>query len=83
MALTVDSAGNMIVVGNTNSDAFPATAGVFQPKRSRGVCFTPDKNPQPYPCPDGFIAKFDSSGNLAWASYLGGLGPDVAYGVAT
>src|SRR6266852_2374802 len=81
--LTVDSAGSLILVVTTNSDAFPATSGVFQPKRSPGVCFTPDKNPQPYSCPDAFIAKSDSSGNLAWASYLGGLGIDLAYGVAS
>jgi uncharacterized protein (TIGR03437 family) len=83
LGMTIDSVGSVILVGNTNSDAFPATAGVFQPKRSPGVCFTPDKSPQPYSCPDAFVAKFDPSGNLAWASYLGGLGIDLAYGVAT
>jgi uncharacterized protein (TIGR03437 family) len=83
VGLAVDSAGSMILVGNTNSDALPATPGVFQPKRSPGVCYTPDKNPLPYPCPDAFIVKLDPSGNLAWASYLGGLGVEAAYGVAT
>lgn len=45
--------------------------------------FHAGQNPQPYPCPDAFIAKFDPNGNLAWASYLGGLGIELAYGVAT
>src|SRR5579863_1542030 len=39
-AMAVDSAGNVVLAGNTNSDSLPTTPGVFQPKRSPGVCIT-------------------------------------------
>jgi hypothetical protein len=32
---------------------------------------------------DGFIVKYDSSGDPQWARRIGGTGTDVAYGVAT
>src|SRR5580658_7849725 len=81
-AMAVDAAGNVFVTGSTNSDSLPTTPGVFQPNRSPGVCITGDKAAQPYPCPDAFVAKFDPNGNLAWATYLGGLNIDQANGIA-
>jgi uncharacterized protein (TIGR03437 family) len=81
-AIAVDAEGDVFVTGNTNSDTLPTTPGVFQPKRSPGVCITGDMAAQPYPCPDAFVAKLDPNGNLAWATYLGGLNIDQANGIA-
>jgi uncharacterized protein (TIGR03437 family) len=81
-AIAVDAEGDVFVTGNTNSDTLPTTPGVFQPKRSPGVCITGDIAAQPYPCPDAFVAKIDRKGNLAWATYLGGLNIDQANGIA-
>ena len=82
VASAVDAAGNLILVGSTNSDTVPTTAGVFQPQRSPGVCIAGDKSAQQYPCPDAFVVKIDAGGKLAWASYLGGLSIDQANAVA-
>ncbi len=58
--LTCDEAGNVYLAGPTSSDAGIATAGSYQPaKNSRFGT-------------DAFIAKFDSSGHLRWATYYGG-----------
>jgi hypothetical protein len=59
-----DSAGNIVVAGNTSSADFPGvpSQGVFQPVL-RGVN-------------DGFVAKLSADGTtVLWASYLGGSGP--------
>ncbi len=61
IASAVDSAGDLILVGSTNSDTVPTTAGVFQPQRSPGVCIAGDKSAQQYPCPDAFIVKLDAA----------------------
>lgn len=81
-AIAVDADGDVFITGNTNSDSLPTNPGVFQPSRSPGVCITGDKAAQPYPCPDAFVAKIDPNGNLAWATYLGGLNIDQANGIA-
>jgi uncharacterized protein (TIGR03437 family) len=81
-SMAADASGNVFLVGVTNSDSLPTTPGVFQPKRSPGVCIAGDKTFQQYPCSDAMIFKIDAAGNLAWASYLGGLSIDQANSVA-
>ncbi len=67
-SIAVDSGGNVYLAGLTTSTDFPATGGGFQ-TTSAG-----DR--------DAFVAKFDSSGSLVYATYLGGSGFDQANGIA-
>ncbi|MHB1921220.1 MAG: DUF7948 domain-containing protein [Chitinophagaceae bacterium] len=64
----LDGSGNIYLASCTQSDNFPVTSGVFQPKKG-------DAGLQ-----DGVVLKLqpDLSG-LIWASYLGGNGDDAAY----
>jgi uncharacterized protein (TIGR03437 family) len=82
-AIAADSTGDLVIVGSTTSDNLPTTPGVFQPKRnSSGACVSGDMAAQPVPCPDAFMAKLDSNGNLVWVTYLGGSSTDQAKAVA-
>ena len=69
-AITIDTIGNVLVAGITNSSSNIASSGAQQT--------TYGGTPQ-----DAFIAKFNSIGSLQWASYYGGSGSDAAYGIAT
>lgn len=61
----IDSSGNILVVGNTASAAFPTTAGAFSVGHS-GYC-------------DAFVFGLSSDGNqLQFATFLGGSEADVA-----
>jgi len=62
-----DVKGNVCIAGNTNSTSGIATAGAHQASLA-GYS-------------DAFIAKFNSSGSLSWATYYGGDGPDNATGI--
>ena len=62
--IAVDSNADIYIVGNSQSTTGIAVAGSYQDVFGGG----PD---------DGFIAKFDSSGNRLWATYYGGTGIDV------
>ena len=55
--ISVDAAGNAYVTGDTLSTEFPTTPGSLQPSNSAAA----------------FVAKFDPSGNLVYATYLGGF----------
>ena len=81
-AIAVNASGEVAIAGSTNSDNLPSTPGVFQPRRNPGICIAGDMAATPYPCPDAFVAKLDAAGNLAWASYLGGIAQDQANAVA-
>jgi hypothetical protein len=61
--IALDSAGQVYVVGQSYSDDFPVTAGVFQPRKAySGPSF-----------PNGFIVKVAAAGNsLIYGSYIGG-----------
>lgn len=68
--LARDAAGNLWLVGRTDSANFPIRGSALQSAFSGGSM-------------DGFAAKLDPSGkNLLYATYLGGSGWDEANGVA-
>src|ERR1022692_306018 len=59
-AIAVDATGNVYVAGTTEGSNFPATPGAWQIVSGGGK--------------DGFAAKLNPSGNLVYASYIGGAG---------
>ncbi|MCA1814360.1 MAG: SBBP repeat-containing protein [Halobacteriales archaeon] len=68
-AVAVDTAGDTFVAGTTESTTLPVTSGVAQPTHHGGG-------------QDAFVAKYTSSGALAYTSFLGGSDVDIAYGLA-
>jgi hypothetical protein len=72
-AVAVDSAGNMVVAGRTDSADFPVTPGALF-TNFRGGEF------------DGFVAKLNpaatGSASLVYSTFLGGANNDAAFGVA-
>ncbi|HSY65909.1 MAG TPA: SBBP repeat-containing protein [Terriglobales bacterium] len=69
-AIAVDAASNAYVAGATESADFPQTAGEYQPTLGAGATA------------NAFIAKFNSIGQLVFATYLGGSGIDYTAGIA-
>ena len=68
--IMLDNADNIILVSNTQSGDFPATAGVFQGAFGGGL-------------QDGVVIKMTPNvGNVLFASFLGGNGDDAAFVVA-
>jgi hypothetical protein len=64
--ITLDAAGNIYIVGTTNSDdGLPSEVNAYQGGDS-----------------DAFIAIFDSSFNVVRTAYLGGSGADTGLGIA-
>ncbi|MDP3928321.1 MAG: SBBP repeat-containing protein [Bacteroidota bacterium] len=61
--LAVDKTGNVYLAGTSNSTANLATSGAHQTIFAGAA-------------QDGFIAKFDTSGTLLWATYFGGTAYD-------
>ena len=80
-AIAVDSGGNAYVTGTTDTADFP-TKNAIQ-SYAGGTCGT---SPDDYPCPDAFVAKFNTnlSGeeSLVYSSYLGGSGSDKGFDIA-
>ena len=64
-AVTNDLAGNIYITGNTNSTVGIASAG--QTANAGGY--------------EAFLAKFNSSGNKIWSTYLGGNSDDYGLGL--
>ena len=69
-AIAVDAASNAYVAGATNSTDFPQTTGEYQPSLGAGATA------------NAFIAKFNSIGQLVFATYLGGDRTDYTAGIA-
>ncbi|MBI1374773.1 MAG: hypothetical protein GC159_18795 [Phycisphaera sp.] len=66
--VAVDSAGNVYVVGTTESPGW--------------VSGGPDTLLDGAPVTDAFLVKFDTEGNHLWSTYIGGDAADRAQGVA-
>jgi len=69
LAVSTDASGNVFIAGRTGSNIHIATAGGYQTSWGGGY--------------DGYLAKFNSSGAILWATYFGGSGMDMASGVCT
>jgi len=66
-AIALDSAENIYIAGQTDSTALPEILP-FQQANGGGL--------------DAFVAKFNDLFMVQYASYLGGSGDDIAYGIA-
>ncbi|MDP6539930.1 MAG: hypothetical protein QF903_05010 [Planctomycetota bacterium] len=66
-------ADEVVVVGGTRSEDFPATPWAFDAE---------DNNPSLSTVADAFVARLGAGGELRYASYLGGVDEDEAHAVA-
>jgi hypothetical protein len=69
--LALDNAGNLYLVGNTDTANFPTTSGAFL-----------QTYPGTYVSRVPFISKFDTSGAIVYSSYFGGTNDSYARAVA-
>ena len=60
--IATDNKNNILITGQTRSDANIATAGAYQQQYKGSE--------------DGFVSKFNTSGLLQWSTYLGGNSED-------
>jgi Beta-propeller repeat len=68
--IALDSADNVYVTGDSNSDQYPVTSGAVQPNRKAGF--------------DIILSILNPAGTqLLYSTFLGGSGDDSGYGVAT
>ncbi len=73
-AIALDSSGNVVIAGMTESSNLPTTTGAL-----RTTCNTSAGGT----CTDAFVSKLNSTGSaLVYSTYLGGNGDDEARGVA-
>lgn len=80
LLITTDASGNTYVAGAVASAGLPTTPGVVQPQYKGGTCYV--ATPGEGPCPNAFIAKFNSSGTLLFLTYLGGEYASIPSGLA-
>jgi hypothetical protein len=66
--IAVDNQGDVYVTGSTISADFPVTPGSRRPHLAGAQ--------------NAFVARYDGSGHLRWATYLGGSGQDEGNGIA-
>ncbi len=68
-SVALDANGNAWIAGATLSTDFPVTSDALQSKFGGGIY-------------DGFLARFNPSGGLGYATYLGGSGYDTVSAIA-
>ena len=67
--------GDLYLTGSTTSSNFPTTAGVLKPASCSGAGCAAISS-------EAFVAKFNTSGNVNWATLLGGNNAEFAYDLA-
>jgi uncharacterized protein (TIGR03437 family) len=81
-AMAIDASNNIYLTGETLSSNFPVTAGAFQKKHAgQPGTITGILAPTPT-APDAFVVKLNPSGQIVYATYLGGAGADAGLGIA-
>ncbi len=79
MGLAVDALGNAHIGGTTASPDFPVTSNAAQKTYGGGGGMYMDSAEDEG---DGFLTVFDSSGALAYSSYIGGSQDEILFGLA-
>ena len=72
LGLAIDDVDNIYIVGNTSSTSEIAVNCNFKPQLTVGPLYSVD----------GFVAKFNGSGNILWSTYAGGESNDGFTAVA-
>jgi uncharacterized protein (TIGR03437 family) len=86
--MAVDSSGNVIIAGTTNSIDYPVTPGAFQTAYTAAAAPSPNPvNPFGYfngpPNSTGYVTKVNATGTaLVWSTYFGGSYQDQITGMA-
>jgi len=76
-SIAVTATGEVFLAGGTGNPSFPATAGAFQTTIG-DTC-----SPTTVACSgDAFVMKLDSTGNVVYATYLGGSDVDSANAIS-
>ena len=83
-ALIVDSAGNALIAGSTNSKDYPVTPGAYQTDyrvTNRPPPSLPTPHPPIIPPPStGYITKLNASGTaLVWSTFFSGTGSETIH----
>jgi uncharacterized protein (TIGR03437 family) len=81
-AITTDAAGNTYLTGSSTNLKIDATPGAFQPQGHDGICGYVAMIGFVAPCYESFVIKLNPFGEVVFATYLGGSGDDIAYGIA-
>jgi len=69
--ITTDANANIYITGSTYSTSGIANSGSYQTNIGSIAYY------------DAYIAKFNSSGSIQWATYFGGSNDDIGLGIAT
>ena len=83
--MSVDSSGNVIVAGTTNSADYPVTPGAFQTAYTASGQSGFDSTTVTFGPPDstGYVTKVAAGGaSILWSTYFGGSSQDQITGMA-
>ena len=74
IALTIDRAGNAVLLGTTTSRAFPVSAGSLLPTSTSPACpyIPPIPTSFSYPTPSMFLTRLSPAGEIGASTTLGG-----------